>query len=96
MEKVTDVFKKQNIFSLETDLIEKMDKVVDGLGIEWHKGGQAIRGILIDAVNKAYLQGKCDEALCFKQTCCNHNYVYSNEGGVCTRCGAKTLQCCSD
>ena len=85
-----------NIFEVEHVHIAAMDKVCDKLGIEWRKGGQEIRGVLINAVNAAYHQGKFDEALYFKKICCKHDYDYSRTGGVCRKCGATTGQCSSD
>lgn len=30
------------------------------------------------------------------QRVCEHEYIYSNNGGCCVKCGQTSLQCCSD
>lgn len=86
----------QDLWSVQNAAIQKMDKVCEAYGIEWHKGGQVIRSVMLDAILEGMKYGKAAQRLVDEQSKCEHTFVYDIDGGQCTKCGAESLQDSSD
>jgi len=86
----------KTLHDVESKAIQELDTVCDAAGIDCHPYGTRIRGVLLKATLDAYRVGAKMVKTLYEQDNCKHEYAYSNNGGVCLKCGRTTLQCCSD
>ena len=85
----------KTLHAAEHEAIHRMNELCDELGIEWQKGGQKIRKVMLDATIEAFRLGVYVTNQVHKQENCRHTFTYNTHGGECQWCGQLSNQCSS-